>query len=94
MSYLVGNENVAVILGKYEPSVTCRGTIKYWISCNTILYSMKATHDQVVFGPMSDPRTEVALPAIISAGKFSQEFIACSVLMLANRHRQVLRSDL
>ena len=31
---------------------------------------MKATNNQEVFGPRSDPRTEVALPALITAGKF------------------------
>ena len=37
---------------------------------------MKATHDYDVFGPRSDPRTDVPLPAIITAGNVFEEYTA------------------
>lgn len=63
-----GDGNVAVIVAKFKPQVTCRGLIPDWFSCNAILYKMDASLDLHFFGPPSDPRTQIGLPATIIAG--------------------------
>ena len=63
-----GDGNVAVVVAKFKPQVTCRGVIPDWFSCNAILYKMDASLDLHYFGPPSDPRTQVGLPATIIAG--------------------------
>ena len=63
-----GDGNVAVVLSKFEPSVTCRGLNPDWFSCNAIMYKMDASNEPLYFGPLSDPRSQVGLPALITAG--------------------------
>ncbi|KAL8821487.1 MAG: hypothetical protein Q9191_007294 [Dirinaria sp. TL-2023a] len=63
------DENVAIVLGTYQPSIRCLGTIAAWESCPAILYSMEATTRSEVFGLGSDPRSEVVLPAIVSSDR-------------------------
>ena len=64
-----GNGHLAVILGSYQPSVICTGTLPLWRSCNAALYGMEATRQEQVFGDASDPHSQVGLPAEINSGK-------------------------
>lgn len=59
---------MAVVLRKFTPQVTCRGTITEWRSCISILYRMPTSPEENIFGPESDPHTDVELPAIIVTG--------------------------
>ena len=68
LTFVGGDGNVAVVVAKFKPQVTCRGVIPEWFSCNAILYKMEAGLDLHFFGPQSDPRTQVGLPAVIIAG--------------------------
>ena len=67
---MVGDDgNIAVVLGTYRPKVRCHGTIAEWKLCPATVYSMDAGMEMKTFGPESDPRSQVILPAIISAGQ-------------------------
>ncbi|KAL8828435.1 MAG: hypothetical protein Q9191_002593 [Dirinaria sp. TL-2023a] len=66
-----GDDNIAVIVGKYKPTVTCRGLIPEWETCIGILHQMPAGFDELVFGPPTDPRHDVGLPIAISSEKIT-----------------------
>ena len=70
-----GDGNVAVIVGKYQPSVTCRGLIPHWDSCISVLCRMPAGQEELIMGPPSDPRHQVGLPVFISTGEFFSPFV-------------------
>ena len=67
-----GDNNIGITVGKYHPSVTCRGTLPGWHSCVLILFGMDADREEKVFGPLSDPGVDVGLPATLSGGKRSE----------------------
>ena len=69
-SVLGGEDNIGIVLGTYEPSLRCRGTILAWESCPAVVYGMEASTKSEVFGLASDPRSEVVLPAKVDAGEF------------------------
>lgn len=64
-----GDGKLNLILGTYQPSITCRGPLPTWRNCAAVMYGMEASTQNRVFGDRDDPSTEVAVPAIISAGK-------------------------
>jgi len=64
-----GDGKLDLIMGTYQPSITCRGALPTWRNCAAILYGMETSTQKKVFGDREDPDTEVILPAIISAGK-------------------------
>ncbi len=64
-----GDGGLDLIMGTYQPSITCRGALPSWRNCAAVLYGMQASTHIQVFGDREDPGSEVVLPAIISAGK-------------------------
>lgn len=68
LTRVAGDNKLAVVLGTYQPSVRCSGTIAGWTSCPPILYSMEASSQPQVFGPPSAATRDVTLPAVINSG--------------------------
>jgi len=66
---IAGDGKLDLIMGTYQPSITCRGALPSWRNCAAVLYGMQASTQNQVFGDREDPDSEVVLPAMISAGK-------------------------
>lgn len=64
-----GDKNLALILGKYDGAVECRGTFTEWKSCTNVMADMPASTETLVFGPPEDPGAQVLLPHFIQSGK-------------------------
>lgn len=62
-----------LILGEYAPKARCRpeGTmpIDFATYCQAVIGAMMATRQSEVFGPASDPATEIVTPTFIQAGE-------------------------
>lgn len=69
----IGSEgDMDLILGEYAPKARCRpeGTmpIDFATYCQAVIGAMMATRQSEVFGPASDPATEIVTPTFIQAG--------------------------
>ncbi|CAF9906187.1 hypothetical protein IMSHALPRED_004122 [Imshaugia aleurites] len=62
VSNIGGDNNVAVIMGVYEPKVQCRGDFAFPKSCRDVVGDMPASTDLEIFGPRDAPSVMVALP--------------------------------
>ncbi|KAF6236258.1 hypothetical protein HO173_005889 [Letharia columbiana] len=63
-----GDNNLAVVLGIYEPKVRCRGAFgPEWTSCRDVLGDMPAGVARLIFGPRSAPETQQGLPMYIDS---------------------------
>ncbi|CAF9910213.1 MAG: hypothetical protein HETSPECPRED_009654 [Heterodermia speciosa] len=60
-----GDNNLAIILGTYEPSIRCQGTIVNKVHCPAILWGMPAGTERQLFHPGTDPSGQVSLPIVI-----------------------------
>ncbi|KAL8791304.1 MAG: hypothetical protein Q9195_005923 [Heterodermia aff. obscurata] len=60
-----GDNNLAVVLGKYEPSIRCQGTLVNKVHCPAILWDMPAGTERELFYPDTDRRRQVALPIVL-----------------------------
>lgn len=69
--YVGGDNNIAITVGKYHPSVVCRGILPRWPSCVYITFGMEADREEKVFGPLSVPGVDVGLPATLTGGRHS-----------------------
>lgn len=70
--YEGGDHNLAVIMGGYQPTseIRCGGRISLLTtSCEDVLEDMPATTENEVFGPATDPTSQVLLPHIVQSGK-------------------------
>lgn len=68
-SHSSGGENIAVILGTYQPDVQCRGSFGPWTSCRSVLGDMPTLTRPEIFGPQDDPTVQVTLPQFIESGQ-------------------------
>ena len=74
-----GDNNLAVILGIYQPNVQCRGTFgPEWSSCRDVLGDMPASKTRLKFGPRNVPGVQQGLPVAVE----SCEWVVCSILCL------------
>ena len=82
---MIGGDNkLAIILGTYEPSIRCQGTIVGKVHCPAILWNMPAGNERQLFYPDTDLRRQVSLPIIIKSCKNPlASYIPNGVLMLA-----------
>lgn len=79
-----GDNNLAIVLGTYEPSIRCQGTIVKKVYCPAILWDMPAGNERQLFHPDTDPRRQVSLPIVIKSCKDPlPSCIPNGVLMLA-----------
>ncbi|KAI4225397.1 MAG: hypothetical protein L6R36_003939 [Xanthoria steineri] len=63
-----GDNQLAVALGTYEPTVQCRGVFgPEWTSCRDILGDMPAYKTEMVFGPRGAPGVQQPLPLRIES---------------------------
>ena len=77
-----GDNNLAVILGIYQPNVQCRGTFgPEWSSCRDVLGDMPASKTRLKFGPRNVPGVQQGLPVAVE----SCEWVVCGVLRLYMR---------
>ncbi|KAL8765254.1 MAG: hypothetical protein Q9209_007610 [Squamulea sp. 1 TL-2023] len=67
ISNIGGDNNLAVILGRYEPMVTCLGRLPALRSCATAIHNMEVSTEDLVFGRPSSPHTQVGIPAQVDA---------------------------
>ena len=67
-----GDNNLAVIMGAYEPMVQCKGVISSWKSCKDIMYDMPAFTNDEIFGPPTDPSAAIHLPQQVESGRSLQ----------------------
>ncbi|KAM0796912.1 hypothetical protein BDR22DRAFT_892841 [Usnea florida] len=58
----IGGQNMAVVLGTYQPNVQCRGPFSAWKSCRYILGDMPALTRPEIFGPPEDHAVQIPLP--------------------------------
>ncbi|KAL9074960.1 MAG: hypothetical protein Q9161_001890 [Pseudevernia consocians] len=65
----IGGENIAVVLGTYQPDVQCRGAFSAWASCRSILGDMPTLTTTKIFGPREDPVVQIPLPQILASGE-------------------------
>lgn len=72
---LGGDNNLGVILGKYQIPVSCRGALPSWDSCRDIIYDMPADKVTRVFGPGSDPAVRESLPYSIDSCEFTAPLV-------------------
>lgn len=63
----IGGENIALVLGTYQPDVQCRGTFDAWDSCRSILGDMPVLTRTEIFGPEENPTVQVALPVSLQS---------------------------
>ncbi|KAL9127270.1 MAG: hypothetical protein Q9175_007774, partial [Cornicularia normoerica] len=67
-SNIGGDNNLAVLLGTYQPTVQCRGTFgPEWSSCRDILGDIPAGKTPLIFGPRSAPEVQQGLPLYIDS---------------------------
>ena len=64
-----GNNKLAIVLGTYEPSIRCQGTIANKRDCPAILWNMPAGTERQLFHPDTDLRRQVSLPIVIKSCK-------------------------
>ena len=77
-----GDNNLAVVLGIYQPRVQCRGTFgPEWSSCRDVLGDMPASKTKLIFGPRNEPGVQQGLPMAVE----SCEWAVCAVLCLYMR---------
>ena len=60
--YPGGDNNIAVIMGRYQPNVRCRGNFESAGSCKDLLADMPASTKLEVFGPRETPFVEEVVP--------------------------------
>ena len=66
---LPGGQNIAVVLGTYQPDVQCRGPFGAWPSCRSILGDMPVLTTTEIFGPPEDPVVQIALPQFLESSQ-------------------------
>lgn len=64
----IGGQNIAVVLGTYQPDVQCRGSFGPWSSCRSILGDMPTLTRTEIFGPQDDPTVQIPLPQMLESG--------------------------
>ncbi|KAM0804547.1 hypothetical protein BDR22DRAFT_605878 [Usnea florida] len=63
-----GDNNLAVVLGIYQPNVQCRGTFgPEWSSCRDVLGDMPVSKTRLTFGPRNVPGVQQGLPVAIES---------------------------
>lgn len=67
-SHSSGGENIAVVLGTYQPDVQCRGAFGTWASCRSILGGMPTLTTAEIFGPQENPAVQIPLPQFLASG--------------------------
>ncbi|KAF6223370.1 hypothetical protein HO133_000212 [Letharia lupina] len=63
-----GDNNIAVVMGVFEPKIQCRGNFDTSLSCKDILAEMPATTELEVFGPHDTPFVKEILPQEVASG--------------------------
>ena len=71
--YPGGDNNIAVVMGVFEPKIQCRGNFDTSLSCKDILAEMPATTELEVFGPHDTPFVKEILPQEVASGKAPPE---------------------
>lgn len=64
-----GDNNLAIVMGTFQPQVQCRGNFIEGSSCESILADMPASTDNITFGPSTGPDVQEPLPLEIVSGK-------------------------
>ncbi|KAF6241482.1 hypothetical protein HO173_000192 [Letharia columbiana] len=67
VSNIGGDNNIAVVMGVFEPKVQCRGNFDTSLSCRDILADMPATTELEVFGPHDAPFVKEMLPLEVAS---------------------------
>ena len=71
-----GDNNLALSLGIFSPTVQCRGAFGHeWSSCRDILGDMPASGNRLVFGPRGLPGVQQGLPVAIDSCKCAESGI-------------------
>ena len=58
----LGGQNMAVILGTYQPNVQCRGPFSAWSFCRSVLGDMPVLTIPEISGPPEDHTVQIPLP--------------------------------
>lgn len=68
---LGGDNNLAVVIRKYEPKIHCGSvdTFRVENNCGLMLAAMPAKTEKLRFGPEQIPGVEEPLPQLITAGE-------------------------
>ena len=88
-----GDNNVAVIMGVYEPKVQCRGDFAFPKSCRDVVGDMPASTDLEIFGPRDAPSVMVALPLEIHSGKAPRSCTDSSSRLTISKRRRKVRVE-